>query len=88
MITSRNYDYPLGGKDNYFDQQTKDSVKDVMDRMAQQQFTLRNHEQVARFFVGTDLVAPGLVPVEEWRPEPGSGDTRKSALWGAVGRKR
>jgi SAM-dependent methyltransferase len=71
-----------------FDQQTKDSVKDVVNRMAQQQFTMRSREQVARFFAGTDLVEPGLVPVEEWRSAPGTDDTRKSAMWGAVGRKR
>jgi hypothetical protein len=71
-----------------FDQETKDSIKAIMDRMAQQQFTLRTREQVARFFAGTDLVEPGLVPVEKWRPAPGAGDTRNSALWGAAGRKR
>ena len=35
----------------------------------QQRFTFRTHEQVARFFTGTDLVEPGLVPVDKWRPE-------------------
>jgi hypothetical protein len=54
----------------------------------QQQFTWRSHDQVARFFAGTDLMEPGLVPVEEWRPEPGTADEGKSAVWGAVGRKR
>jgi len=54
----------------------------------QQQFTWRSREQVARFFAGTDLVEPGLVPVEEWRPEPGTADEGKSAIWGAVGRKQ
>jgi hypothetical protein len=71
-----------------FDQQTKDGVMGVMDRMAQQQFTLRSREQVARLFADLDLVAPGIVPVEQWRPEPGMRDTRNSAMWGAVGRKR
>jgi hypothetical protein len=47
----------------------------------------RGREQVARFFTGMDMVGPGLVPVEEWRPEPGTDNTRKSLLWGAVGRK-
>jgi hypothetical protein len=32
-------------------------------------------------------VEPGLVPVGEWRPDPGTTDD-KSAAWGAVGRKR
>ena len=35
-----------------------------------------------------DLVAPGLVRVEEWRPEPGTGDTGRSSLWCAAGCKR
>lgn len=56
--------------------------------MSQQQFTNRARAQVARFFEGTDLVEPGLVRVEERRPEPGSGDAGTSSLWGAVGRKR
>jgi hypothetical protein len=54
----------------------------------QQQITWRSREQVARFFEGTDLVEPGLVRVEEWRPEPGTNETEGSPLWCAVGRKR
>jgi hypothetical protein len=71
-----------------FEQQTRDSFRGVVDRMVQQPYTPRSGEQVARFFAGTDLVEPGLVPVEEWRPEPGAGGTGQSAVWGAVGRKR
>lgn len=59
-----------------------------LERRVQQQFTWRNRDQVARFFAGTDLAEPGLVPAEEWRPEPDSTDKAKSAGWGAVGRKR
>jgi hypothetical protein len=69
-------------------QETKDGLKDIANRMMQQKLTARSREQLARFFEGTDLVEPGLVRVEEWRPEPGTGDTGRSALWGAVGRKR
>ena len=71
-----------------FDQVTRDSFRGVVDRMVQQQYTPRSREQVSRFFAGTDIVEPGLVPVEEWRPEPSTDNTRKSLLWGAVGRKR
>jgi hypothetical protein len=71
-----------------FDEETRDNFKSVVDRMVQQQYTPRNHEQMAHFFAGTHLVEPGLVPVEEWRPEPGTDVTSKSAVWGAVGRKR
>jgi hypothetical protein len=76
-----------GGSD-LLNREARDGFDDVMGRMVQQQFTLRSREQVAGFFAGTDLVEPGLVPIEEWRAEPGTGDTRKSSLWGAVGRRR
>jgi hypothetical protein len=76
-----------GGSD-LLDREAQDGFDDVMSRMVQQQFTMRGRDQVTRFFAGTDLVEPGLVPVEEWRPGPGTSDSRKSSLWGAVGRKR
>jgi hypothetical protein len=63
-------------------------LQDSWSGKVQQPVTWRNREQVARFFAGTDLVAPGLVPVEDWRPEPGTGDLGRSAGWSAVGRKR
>jgi hypothetical protein len=33
--------------------------------------TLRTEPEVARFFVGLDLVPPGVVYVHNWRPDPG-----------------
>jgi S-adenosyl methyltransferase len=63
-------------------------IEDVAGRMIKQQYSARSHEQVARFFEGTDLVEPGLVRLEEWRPEPAAGGTARSSLWCAVGRKR
>src|SRR3984957_19170569 len=68
--------------------QRQQEMSDIGSRMSQQQFSYRTREQVARFFAGTDLVEPGLVRVEEWRPDPGIGDTGKSSLWCAAGRKR
>ena len=65
-----------------------DNLTDVSDRMMRQEITYRSREQVARFFDGTDLVAPGLVRAEEWRPDPGTTDAGTSALWCAIGRKR
>jgi hypothetical protein len=41
-----------------------------------------------RFFEGMELVEPGLVRIEEWRPEPGDVSDYKSTAWAAVGRKR
>jgi hypothetical protein len=67
--------------------ETLQEMKDIGRRMSQQQYTPRSRDQVTRFFEGMDLVEPGLVRVEEWRPEPGSGDTHSSFVWSAVGRK-
>jgi hypothetical protein len=63
-------------------------LHDRVNGKVQQQFQWRTREQVARFFADTDLVEPGLVPVDAWRPEPGTGDPGKPALWAAVARKR
>jgi hypothetical protein len=68
--------------------ETEDGLKSVADRMMQQKLAARSRKQVARFFERTDLVEPGLVRVEEWRPDPDTGDAGRSSLWCAVGRKR
>ena len=73
---------------DFLDQETQQGIGDSWNGKVQQQFTFRPHDQVARFFAGTDLIEPGLVLVEEWRPEPGSVAEGKSAMWGAIGRKR
>jgi S-adenosyl methyltransferase len=75
------------GSDLYSREALED-LMDVADRKMQQQAVFRTREQVARFFEGTDLVEPGLVRIEEWRPEPSTDWANKSAGWCAVGRKR
>ncbi|HTU07745.1 MAG TPA: SAM-dependent methyltransferase [Trebonia sp.] len=68
--------------------ETRERLEHHSGATMQQPLTARTREQMARFFDGLDLVAPGLVPVEEWRPDPGTGDMGESVLWCAVGRKR
>ena len=70
------------------DQEAKQGFEGVVSRTAQQQYIGRNREEMTRFFDGMDLVEPGLVRVEEWRPDPAAGETGRSALWCALGRKR
>jgi SAM-dependent methyltransferase len=72
---------------DFLSQEKRDGLRDITQRM-QQALTPRSGEQVARFFTGMDLVEPGLVRVEEWRPEPAAEHTARSSLWCAVGRKR
>jgi hypothetical protein len=52
-------------------------------------FTLvpRARGEVARFFDGLELVEPGLVYIEEWRPDRPADDDYVIPLHGAVGRK-
>jgi hypothetical protein len=70
------------------DVQTQQGITGVSDRMIQQDFSFRTHDEVTRFFAGTDLVPPGIVRVEEWRPAGRSDDTARSSLWAGIGRKR
>ena len=67
--------------------EAKQGFEGIVSRTAQQQYIGRNREEMGRFFEGMDLVEPGLVRVEEWRPDPDAGETGRSALWCGVGRK-
>jgi hypothetical protein len=51
--------------------------------------TLRTRDDVARFFVGMEMIDPGLVQVHEWRPDPGDDlPADFASAHGAVARKR
>lgn len=47
----------------------------------------RTHAQVALFFDGMDLVPPGLVPVQRWRPYDPEDAAHDVAVWGGVARR-
>ena len=57
-------------------------------RLAHETQRHRTHAEVTRFFDGLELVEPGLVPVQEWRPRSEVEARTRSAMWGGVGRKR
>ena len=57
---------------------------------ARYSFAGRSYDEVARFFEGLELVDPGLVPIDQWRPEdlPEPPDPARPAWhYGAIGRK-
>jgi hypothetical protein len=58
-----------------------------LNRLMAQQVTYRTHAQVTRFFDGLDLVDPGVVLVQDWRPDSEIEASRRSVMWGGVGRK-
>ena len=70
------------------DQETQRGIRDSQDGKLQQQYRWRNRDELERFFAGLELVEPGLVLTEEWRPAPGTVSEGMSGLWCAVGRKR
>jgi hypothetical protein len=50
--------------------------------------TLRNRTQAERFFDGFDILEPGIVPPDKWRPEPDTEDPERFWLWAGVGVKK
>jgi hypothetical protein len=57
-------------------------------RLAHETQRHRSRAEVARFFDGLELAEPGLVAVQQWRPDSQTPALARSAMWGAVGRKR
>jgi hypothetical protein len=52
-----------------------------------ERLALRGRSEVARFFDGLDLVAPGVVQICKWRPRTELEADAIAAMWGAVARK-
>lgn len=50
-------------------------------------YNLRTVDEITTFFDGLDLIAPGVVPVTQWRPEPGSPTGEVVAEHGGLARK-
>ena len=67
--------------------ETLRQMQDLSRGNIQQEFAYRSRDEVALFFAGLDLVEPGIVPLQDWRPEPEAANPGKSAMWCAVGRK-
>ena len=52
-------------------------------------YHLRSPEQIVRFFDGLDAVEPGIVPVQQWRPDQRSSQFPADInMWGGVAVKR
>ena len=64
-----------------------EEVRGRLNRLMYQKSTYRSHAEVTRFFGGLELVEPGVVRVQEWRPGTEIEAKSKSAIWGGVGRK-
>jgi S-adenosyl methyltransferase len=56
-------------------------------RMAGTSATIRDRVEISRFFARLDLVEPGVVQPQQWRPEPGEPGPAEVAIWCGVARK-
>ncbi|MEV6115213.1 SAM-dependent methyltransferase [Streptomyces sp. NPDC052109] len=50
-------------------------------------YNLRTIDEITAFFDGLELIEPGVVPVTQWRPEPGSPAPEVVAEHGGLARK-
>ena len=58
----------------------------VNSRLASARGTMRDREQITRFFDGLSVLEPGVVQPQQWRPEDGLSQSKVTA-WCAVARK-
>ena len=64
-----------------------EKVRGRLNQLMYQKSTYRSHAEVTHFFAGLELIEPGVVPVQEWRPGTEIEAKTPSAIWGGVGRK-
>jgi hypothetical protein len=52
-------------------------------------YNLRTPEEIARYFDGLDVVEPGVIPIQQWRPEAAPAEPLADVnTFGGIGRKR
>ncbi|MFB0614483.1 SAM-dependent methyltransferase [Streptomyces sp. AGS-58] len=51
-------------------------------------YNLRTVDEITAYFDGLELIEPGVVPVTQWRPEPGAPTPEVVAEHGGLARKR
>ena len=68
--------------------QMAEMTRRVNERMSGPRATMRDHAAITRFFDGLDLVEPGVVQPQQWRPEPETPSPPLVTAWCGVARKR
>ena len=63
-------------------------MRERLNRMVSQKGTYRTQAGVTSFFSGLELVPPGVVRIQEWRPDGELEAKRPAAMWGGIGYKR
>ncbi|HET9899407.1 MAG TPA: SAM-dependent methyltransferase [Streptosporangiaceae bacterium] len=68
-------------------EQMAEMTRRVNDRMSGPGATLRDRAAISRFFDGLELLEPGVVQPQHWRPHPGVRGPAKVTAWCGVARK-
>jgi hypothetical protein len=68
--------------------QMAEMTRRVNERMRGPQATMRDRAAITRFFDGLELLEPGVVQPQQWRPEPGALSPPQVTAWCGVARKR
>jgi hypothetical protein len=58
-----------------------------LNRLMYEKTTPRRQADVERFFGGLDMLEPGVVRVQQWRPDTEAEATTPSNMWGGMARK-
>ena len=69
-------------------EQMAEMTRRVNERMSGPRATMRDRAAITRFFAGLELVEPGVVQPQQWRPEPGKLSPAQVTAWCGVARKR
>ena len=66
-----------------------DATYERLNEATHETFVLRTHGEVSRFFTGLELLDPGVVLVDQWRPDPDAAahDGLMLPIYGGVARK-
>ncbi len=67
--------------------QMAEMTKRVNERMSGPKASMRDRAAITRFFRGLDLLEPGVVQPQQWRPEPGEAGPPQVTAWCGVARK-
>ena len=60
----------------------------VNQRMSGPPATMRDRAAISRFFDGLDLLEPGVVQPQQWRPAPGAPSPPQVTAWCGAAQKR
>ncbi len=68
--------------------QMAEMTRRVNERMSGPKATMRDRAAITRFFDGLELLEPGVVQPQQWRPEPGVISPAQVTAWCGVARTR